>query len=171
MLIEFSKLKDLPIFELENQTRLGTLVDFFIDEEEKQVEALIAKTDGLMKKPKFASAKEIVEVSKDALIVDQADSLVEPSEMVRFQKKYKKRAKIVGEKVYTKKGDYLGTVSDYVLENATLCITRIYIKKLFDQRIIHSSAIVKIEQHKIIVKDNFAMAKPEVLPAHAELAN
>lgn len=171
MLIEFSKLNNLPVFELENQTRVGSLVDFFIDEDEKQVEAAIVSTGGLMKKQRFVSGKEITELSKAALIVQQADSVVDPSEMVRFQKKLKKRAKIIGERVYTKKGEYLGNVSDYVIENGTLCITRIYIKKLFDQRIIHSSAILKIEQHKIIVKDNFEMVKPDPIPSGAKLAN
>ena len=172
MLIEFSKLDNLPVFELETQTRVGQFADFFIDEDEYKVEAAIVSAGGLIKKQKFVSAKEISELSKEALIIDQTDSLVEPKEMVRFQKKLKKRAKIIGEKVYTKKGEYLGNVYDYVLENTTLSIVRIYLRKMFDQRIIHSSAIVKVEQHKITVKDNFEMVKPEPLPsgAHAKMA-
>ncbi|MCX6810360.1 MAG: PRC-barrel domain-containing protein [Candidatus Berkelbacteria bacterium] len=172
MLIEKSNLVGLPIFELENQLRVAELVDFFIDDDETKVEAVIAKTDGLIHHQKYISAKEVIDISKAALIIQDVESLVEPKEMIRLHKKSKKRAKIVGEKVYTKKGEFLGTVFDYVIENSSLSITRIYLKKLFDQRIIHSSAIVKIEQHKIIVKDNFEMVKPEPIPtgAHAELA-
>ncbi|MEI6144708.1 MAG: hypothetical protein WCP91_03875, partial [Candidatus Berkelbacteria bacterium] len=58
-------------------------------------------------------------------------------------------------------------VFDYVIENSSLAISRLYLKKLFDQRIIHASAIIKIEQHKITVKDNFEMVKPEVVPMGA----
>jgi len=167
MLVEFSKLRGLPIFELENQTKIGELVDFFVDEENIKVEAIIAKATGLFHHQKYISAKEIVEVSKAAIILQNEESMADPNEMVRLQKKVKKRARIVGEKVYTKKGEFLGTVYDYVIENSSLSLTRIYLKKLFDQRIIHTSAIVKIEQHKITVKDNFAMVKPEVVPMGA----
>jgi len=171
MLIEKSNLVGLPIFELENQTRVAELVDFFVDVEEIKIEAVIAKTDGLIHHQKYVSTKEIADISKAALIIQSEESLVDPKEMVRLHKKAKKRAHIVGEKVYTKKGEFLGTVFDYVVESQTLSISRIYLKKLFDQRIIHCSAIVKIEQHKIIVKDNFEMVKPEVAPMGAtELA-
>lgn len=170
MLIEHSRLKDLPIFELETKSKVGTLKDFFIDQEEKCVEAAIASTGGMFKHEKYIAAKEILELTKDALIVESTENVADPKEMVRLHKKEKTRAKIIGEKVVTKKGDFLGTVYDYVLENSTFCITRIYIKKLLDQRIIHSSAIVKIEQHKIIVKDNFEMVKPTPIPGDAKLA-
>ncbi len=171
-MIERSKLSGLPIFEIENQTHVAELADFFVDEDEGKIEAVIAKAKGVFHHLKFISTKEIVELSKTALIIQSEESLVAPSEMIRLQKKYKKRAKIFGEKVFTKKGEYLGVVSDYVIENSSLSIIRIYIKKLFDQRIIHTSAIVKIEQHKITVKDNFEMVKPEPIPAgaHAKLA-
>jgi len=172
MLIEFSKIRGLPIFEIENQSHLGELLGFFIDEDEGKIEAAIGKSKGLFRHLKFISAKEFVELSKSALIIQSEESMVTPQEMVRLHKKYKKRAKIIGERVFTKKGDYLGVVNDYVIENSSLSITRIYLSKLFDQRIIHSSAIIKIEEKKIIVKDNFEMAKPEVVPAgaRAELA-
>jgi len=172
MLIEFSKIRGLVIFEVENQSRVAELIDFFIDEDEGTVEAAIARSFGVIRHLKFISGKEIVELSKSALIIQNEESLVPPAEMVRLHKKYRKRAKIIGEKVFTKKGQYLGIVNDYVIESSTLSIVRIYLKKLFDQRIIHSSAIVKIEEKKIIVKDNFEMAKPEVVPAgaRAELA-
>ena len=170
MLIEYSRLKDLPIFELETKSKVGVIKDFFIDHEEKAVEAVIASTGGIFKREKYISAKEILELTKDALVVESSESIIDPKEMVRLHKKEKSRAKIIGEKVVTKKGDFLGTVYDYVLENSTFSITRIYIKKMLDQRIIHSSAIVKIEQHKIIVKDNFEMVRPTPIPGNAKLA-
>lgn len=172
MLIEKSNLIGLPIFDLENQLLVAELVDFFIDIDEIKIEAIIAKTAGLIHHQKYVSAKEIADLSKAALIIQSSESLVDPKEMVRLHKKAKKRAKIVGEKVYTKKGEFLGTVFDYVVESSSLSISRIYLKKLFDQRIIHTSAIIKIEQHKITVKDNFEMVKPEPIPqgAHAKLA-
>ncbi len=167
MLIERSNLVGLPVFELENQIQIAELVDFFVDDDEIKIEAAIVKTGGLIHHQKFISAKEISDLSKAALIVQSEDSLADPQEMVRLSKKIKKRAKIVGEKVYTKKGEFLGTVFDYVIESPTLAISRIYLKKFLDQRIIHASAIVKIEQNKIIVKDNFEMTKPEPIPASA----
>lgn len=144
------------------------LAGFFFDEKEAKAEAAIAKTAGFWGKMKFISAKEIVELSKNALIIRDEESLVEPNEMIRLSKKMKKRAKIIGEKVVTKSGDFIGTVNDFVIESNSLSITRLYTKKLFDQRIIHASAIIKIEQRKITIKDKFEMAKPEVAPMSAK---
>jgi len=168
MLIEFTKIRGLPVFELEGQKHLAQLSDFFVNEDDGTIEAVVAKTAGIFHHLKFISAKEIVELSKSALIIQNEESLVPPAEMVRLHKKYQKRAKIIGERVLTKSGEYLGVVSDYVIESKSLSIIRIYLRKLFDQRIIHSSAIEKIEQHKIIVKNKFEMAKPEVVPANAK---
>jgi len=164
MLIERSNLIGLPIFELENQSRVAELVDFFINEENLKIEALFAKNLGFLHQKKLVSEKEITEISKVAVIIQNEESLVDPRELVRLEKKIKNRAKIIGEKVYTKKGEFLGTVFDFVIESSSLTLNRLYLKKLFDHRIIHSSAIVKIEQHKITVKDNFEMVKPEVVP-------
>jgi uncharacterized protein YrrD len=172
VLIEYSKLIGLPVFSLEDQNRAAELAGFFFDEKEAKIEVIIARTGGLFRKIKFISAKEIIEISKNALIIRDEESLVEPSEMVRFNKKMKKRAKIIGEKVVTKNGDFIGTVHDFVIESNSLSMTRLYVKKLFDQRIIHASTIIKIEQKTITIKDKFEMAKPEITPinAKAELA-
>jgi sporulation protein YlmC with PRC-barrel domain len=153
---------------MENQNRAAELAGFFLNEKEAEVEAVIAKTSGFWGKVKFISVKEIVELSKSALIIRDEESLVEPNEMIRLSKKMKKRAKIIGEKVVTKNGDFIGTVNDFVIESGSLTITRLYVKKLFDQRIIHSSAIIKIEQKIITIKDKFEMAKPEVAPMNAK---
>jgi len=164
MLIEYSKLIGSPVFSLENQSRVAELNGFFIDEDSGKIEVFIAKNTGFFGKMKFISEKEIVELTKDALIIQEIDSLVDPTEMVRYNKKLKKRAKIIGEKVVTKNGDFIGTVSDFVIESSSMAITRLYVKKLFDQRIIHASTIIKIEQKKITIKDKFEMAKPEIAP-------
>ena len=168
MLIEYSKLIGIPIFNLESQRRAAELAGFFFDEKEAKVEAVIAKTAGFWGKMKFISAKEIVELSKNALIIRDEESLVEPKEMIRLNKKMKKRAKIIGEKVTTKNGDFIGTVNDFVIESNSLLITRLHVKRLFDQKIIHASAIIKIEQKKITVKDKFEMAKPKIAPIDAK---
>lgn len=168
MLIEYSKLVGLPVFNLENQDRVAELVGFFVDEDDGKLEVLIAKTYGLIKRMKFISTKEITELLKDALIIQDSESLVDPAEMVRFNKKYKKRSRIIGEKVITKNGDLIGKVHDFVIESSTLSITRLYVKKFLDQRIIHASAIIKIERDKITIKDKFEMAKPEIAPIGAK---
>ncbi|MCX6812497.1 MAG: PRC-barrel domain-containing protein [Candidatus Berkelbacteria bacterium] len=168
MLIEHSKLIGLPVFELENQSKVAEISDFFIDTGEKKIEAAICKIGGIFHKTKFISAKEIIDVSKSAIVIQTDDSLVVPEEMIRLAKKFKTRAKIVGERVFSKNGNYLGVVNDYVIESGSLCILRIYVRKFLDERIIHSSAILKIEQHKITVKDDFEMVKPELAPMSAK---
>ncbi|TSC92836.1 MAG: Uncharacterized protein Athens101428_793, partial [Candidatus Berkelbacteria bacterium Athens1014_28] len=151
MLIEFSKIIKLPIYELKTQQKVGRFFDFFVSDDDGTIEAAIAKPAGFFSKLKFVSKKEIVEISKVAIIVQNEDSLVDSSELVRLHKKEKSRPKIIGARVVTKNNDYLGRVYDYVLDSLTLTIVRLYAAKLWDQRIIPASSIVKIEKNKIIV--------------------
>lgn len=168
MLIEYSKLTGAPVFSLEDQNRVAELDGFFIDEDDGKIEVLIARTPGLFKKMKFIPTKEVEEMLKDALIIRDSESLVDPNEMVRYNKKLKKRARIIGERVVTKSGDYIGKVNDFVIESKSLVVTRLYVRRIFDQRIIHSSAILKIERDKIVIKDKFEMTKPEIAPIGAK---
>jgi len=169
VLIEYSKLIGLPVYDIESKRRVAELSGFFVDEDEKKIEVIIAKTKGLIKKTVFIPQKELIELLKDGLIIENEESLVPPTEMVRFNKKMKRRPKIIGQRVETKNGDYIGKVSDFVIENSSLSITRLYVKRIFDQRIIHASAILKIDEKRIVIKDKFEMAKPEIAPMNAKI--
>lgn len=163
MLIEYSKIVGLPVFELENQQRLAQIIDLIVDEDDGSIKAFLVKKHQLFAKKQIIVFKEVTDLSKQAVLVQSADSVADPDEVVRISKKLNKRAEIIGENVITKNGVNIGKVYDYVIESETGGLVRLYVKKIFDEKIIHSSAIEKIDHDKIVIKDNFERAKPEML--------
>lgn len=168
MLIEFSKIIGLPIYELKNQTKVAMLFDLFVSNDDCQTEAIIAKTASFLGKMKYISKKDVVEISKEAIIIRDDDALVDINELVRLKRKEKERPEIINSKVLTKNGSYVGKVYDFVVENNSLTIIRIYTKKLFDQRIIPAGSIIKLEKNRIIIKDDFEAVREQIIPAGAK---
>ena len=163
MLIEYSKIVGLPVFDLETQEQLTQVVDLIIDEDNVSVKAFLVQKSGFFAKKQIVVFKEIVDLSKQAVLIHNANNITDPNEIVRIGKKMNLRARIIAEDVVTKNGEKVGKVYDYVIDSETGGLIRLYVKRFFDEKIIHSSAIEKIERNKITIKDNFEKTKSTIL--------
>jgi len=124
---------------------------------------------------KTLSAKDILGISSEFYLVPSYDSLGEVDEIVRLKEIMDQDIPIVGNKVYTESGMYLGKVFDFTLDLTTFLITRIYVRPglfggLAKQYIIYYKNIISIEKDKITVADLTVKNKESVLGKAATLS-
>lgn len=119
-------------------------------------------------KTKVVVASEILKLVKNGLILHDENAIVGIEEIPRIEKLLHKKYYGIGQKVLTKSGKNVGTVYDYLIESETLGITRFYVRHFFDDKIIPSKEIVKLEGKRLYIKDDSCKV---AIPSFAEAGN
>jgi uncharacterized protein YrrD len=155
MLILNSKLGNLPVIELENQQKVASIDHCLIDPKNGKLLGLIVRIGQIITRNKFIAEKDLTQILPTAVLVANEDKVDEIGEVVRANELYKKKFHLIGLKVKTKSGRFLGKIEDFLISDELRELVKIYVRNLFSDRIIPYSAIVKIDQHGVTVKDDF----------------
>lgn len=109
------------------------------------------------------------EYSHLGMVIDDADELVGPEDVVKIKDVLALNFSLIGLKVETKKGSKLGKVLDYTFTDNDFVVQQIIVKRptikafIDPELTISRKEIVEITDYKIIVKD-----EEKVLKARAE---
>jgi uncharacterized protein YrrD len=155
MLILYSKLVGLPIIELENQTKLASVLDIIVEPKNGKVLGILAKVGQILVKDQLVAARDISQVLPTAILVADGERVTAIDEVVRINELYKKRFSLFGKKVVTKSGKLLGKVNDFLIDEESLSLVKLYVRHLLSDRIIPYSAVIKIDDKAVVVKDDF----------------
>jgi len=155
MLILNSKIENIPVIELENQQKIASVFDCLIDPKNGKMIGLIVRVGQILTKNQLVAEKDIIQILPTAVLVANGDKVDEISEVVRANELYKKNFRLIGLKVKTKSGRSLGKVEDFLISDELRELVKIYVRNLFSDRIIPYSAIIKIDQRGVTVKDDF----------------
>ena len=117
---------------------------------------------------KTLSAKDILGISSEFYLVPSYEKLGDLDEIVRLKEIMDRNVPIVGNRVYTQSGNFLGKVFDYTLDLVSFKITRIYVKPTLlggfaKQYIIDYKNIISIEKDKIVVEDALVKGAEPIL--------
>ena len=137
---------------------VGLVENLIINPDDGKLAGITVREGFGKKHLKSLSAKDILGISSEFYLVPSYDSLGDLDEIVRLKEIMDKDIPIVGNKVYTESGTYLGKVFDYTLDLTTFVISRIYVRPgllggLARQYIIYYKNIISIEKDKITVAD------------------
>jgi uncharacterized protein YrrD len=163
MIIKYSQIIHSPVVEIKNQSRLGIVEEIILRKSNLNILAAVVRIYPILPIRKVITSDDIVEIAKEAVIVQSEDSISDIKENVRIAEALKGNAKGVGQKVVTKSGKYLGRVFDYTVESTACALVSIYVKYLISVRIISRAAIVDFDKDKIVVEDDFETIKASVL--------
>jgi len=155
MLTLYSKIVNLPIIELENQSRLASVLDVVVDPKNGRILGLIAKVGSILPRDQLVAARDISQILPTTILVVDAERLTAIDEVVRVNELYKKHYTLFGKKVVTENGKLLGKINDYLIDDEALSLVKIYVRHLISDRIIPYSAVVKIDDKAVTVKDDF----------------
>lgn len=151
-------------------TNAIALTDSFIyDSERLKIFAL--KVRPLDRRPAcYILTKDIREFSVLGSIVNSDEVFVTPDEVIKLNQFIEADFKLLKSKVYTKSGTYLGKVFEFFVETDDFSIVALNIKRPFLQSItdpvlkVSHTQIKKIDNHKIIVSDNYVEEPAFELP-------
>jgi uncharacterized protein YrrD len=155
MLVPYTKIVGSPIVEIRTQLKVGVVGDLAMQKSDLSLSGIILRNNFLDFSKRVISASDIVDISNQAVIINDEDSIVPLPEAVRIKEALEKNLHGILQRVVTKKGKNIGIVTDYLVESTTLSITKFYCKTLLTEKIIPKNSVTDIVGKKIIIKDDF----------------
>lgn len=166
MLINGSSLQNRAILSLHVGGKIAEVIEPIIDPNDLSLIAF--RVEGPLVRGDVGDIlpiESVREFSRQGIIVDSIDELVDGDEIVRLRDILKLRFSLQGIKVVTCKKTKLGKVSDYTIDTTTwsvrqLIVRRPVMKSLIDPELVISrQSIVEISDYYITVKDEHEKAK------------
>lgn len=163
MVTLYSKIVGAPVFEMVNQEKVGTVFDLIYDPEKLSLAGIILNKDIFNRKTSVVSIHNLVEIAtKDvAILVDNFDAIQNLDDLVRLKAKTEKDFCGIGQKVFTKNGQYIGKVYDILVDSHSFELKKFYVKNLLSDRIIAHNVVVEFEPKRIVIKDDFETGKAQ----------
>lgn len=111
----YSEVLGLPVICAANGKMLGIVKDIVFCPKERKVVAFLLERKGCEIRKRVVLIEDALSLGKDALIVDDVDSVKELRK-VEDGPEFKEKGDILGLRIYTKSGDDLGVVKDVLFD-------------------------------------------------------
>ncbi len=158
MLVNFSTIKDLPIVSLDQEVKVGSVLDLAINPQDGKILCLLIKTGFFS--PKLALLpQDILKWEEEFILIQNNQSLIPVEEIVRVQEILKQHFKWVDQKVVNTQKRKIGKVLDLTLDLEIGQISRLSIEitslkgLLETERLIPWNKIIKVTPHYIMIEE------------------
>lgn len=161
-----------PVLSLQTGARIGIINESIIDPDKLQVVGFYVESP--RDTGSILLTNDIREVNRLGVIVDRMDSLVDPEDLVRHKDVLALQYRLIDKKVVTENGRKLGKVSDYIVEDQTMHVARLYTRPTLTKvitkggsLIVDRSQIVEINDSQVVIREPLGKVKA---PAAAEMS-
>ncbi|MBI2589604.1 PRC-barrel domain-containing protein [Candidatus Berkelbacteria bacterium] len=155
MLLQLGMLKQLPVAALDEEARVGTVLDVVLHPDTGELIGFWIQPMGWLSRKKALSSRDVVSYEAQAIIINSHDSLLSPDEIQPFKSATRRRERWLGKRVESEEHEYIGRVSDLVIETDLEMLAKIHVNQLFGpERIIAREQIVKVTPKIIVVRDS-----------------
>lgn len=147
-----------PIMSLRTGTQIATTLSAIINPNN-------LKIDGFYCQPTDANQRlvllyqDIRDVIPQGLVVDDVESLTDPTELVRLREVMDLQFELIGKPVVTAAKEKLGKVNDFAAETTTMFIQKIYVSQSIFKSFtggslgIDRNQIVEITNKKVVIRE------------------
>ena len=157
MLIQATFLNNNAVRSLEELGIVGRISDIIVDPENGQLLALVlAKFLGA---PEVISPMDIVSFSPGNVLIKTKDAILPLKDIVRAQKIWQEKIRLIGSLCKTESGKILGTIDDFLIDLDTMLVAKYYVggnhilAPLAPNRIILANKTIKIKKGLVTVQD------------------
>ncbi len=157
MLKQAGSIINLPIFALDKKTRVGQVYDFIIEPQVGRILAFLIKKKSIFGKVKILATEDIYNLEENTVVIEKADSITPPEEVVRAKQILQDKIKIIGNKVITESGTYLGKVEDFVFDSANYILVKLYVKTGILQDIFKGELVIPWDKIHSVTKDEIVV--------------
>jgi len=154
MFIQATQILNKPVFAEEEKEEVGQVLEIIIDPENGQILGFLVSQP--FAKPSVVSNMDVLDISNDAIVINSANSLISPSEIIKIQEILNQKIKILGARAETESKKPLGRIEDFIIETETGSLMKFYIKSGFFSPllILPATSVLKIEKNKVIFSDD-----------------
>lgn len=154
-----SRLIGTTILSVQAGGPIGRINTLIIDPDNLKVIAFALEGPLVDRRQNILDVRSIREYSNYGMVIDDADELVSPSDIVKIEQVLNLNFNLLSLKVETKKGSKLGQIIDYTIDSDSFLVQQIVVKRPIMKRImdpeliISRKEIIEVTDYKIIVKD------------------
>lgn len=147
-----------PILSLRSGTQVGTSTVPIINPNNLKIEGLYCQVKG-DRNTQILLSQDIRDIIPQGYVVNDADVLSDPTELVRLKSILKYQFEVMGKQVVTSSGDKVGKVSDYAVDTGSFFIHKLYVSQSLLKHFtggslgIDRTQIVEITEKQIIIND------------------
>lgn len=158
MLILNSRLLHVPIMSLQTGASIAETSACVIDPHQLKVVAFYCAGPRLDVSPAILVADDVREMSNIGIIVDSADVIVSPSDLVRLKPILSINFRLEGKRVVDDSGHKLGKLISYTLDSGSLYVIKIHVQPGFLQALktteltIDRTQIIEVSDTEVVVK-------------------
>ena len=158
MLLLKDRLAKIPIMSLQTGAKIAETAQPIIDPRQLRIVALYCEGPRLDFHPAVLHVDDIREVGALGIIVDSADNLMSPEDLVRLQEVINFNFQLVGKRVKEDTGRKVGQVVDFAVDLDSFFVTKLYVQPSFLeslqmlQVIIGRSQVIEVNDKEIVVR-------------------
>lgn len=148
-----------PVLSLRTGGQVATITSPIINPNNLKVEGFYCQDGFERKKTVILVYQDIRDIIAQGVVVNDHDSLAEPSELVRLKSVMSIRFDIMGKQVVTDSKQKLGKVVDFAVDSESMFIQKIYVAPSLIKNFtggnfgVDRSQIIEITDKKIVVHD------------------
>lgn len=147
-----------PVLSLRTGTPIGTTTGAIINPNNLKIEGFYCQVPD-KKQFMVLVDQDIRDVIPQGIVVNDADVLADPSDLVRLQKTMKLNFELIGKKVVTVDKERIGKVSDFAVETSSMFIKKIYVSQSILKSFtggnlgVDRTQIVEITDKKVVIRE------------------
>lgn len=159
MLLLKDRLERVPIVSLQTGAPIAETDTFVIDPRQLKVVGFYCSGPRLDVTPAILNVSDIREIGNMGIIVDSADVLMSPDDLVRLREILDYNFRLENKHVVAESGKKLGTVANFALDSASLYVVKLHVRPGVWQSfttaelLVDRSQIVQVTDDEIIVKN------------------
>lgn len=157
----------LPVISISEGAQIGMVRDLLISPQQKNVEFLLLDEPSEGTELKGLSFRSAEGVGEFAVTVQNSNLIVDLMKIGILKELVQKEIKVLGTKVVTRKGKFLGEVTEYAVSTETGEITEVFFSSTGEtEQSLPAQAVITIGKEVLIVEDGGAaiIADKEGLP-------
>jgi uncharacterized protein YrrD len=167
MLILKDRLQLMPVMSLQTGGRIAETAEFIIDPRQLKVVAFYCKGPRLDVNPAVLNVADIREIGNLGIIVDSADVLMSPDDLVRLKEVLNFKFTLDNKPVVDQSGHKLGHVFNFTLDSKSLYIVKLHVRPGIWQSfkttelLIDRTEVIEVTDTEIVVKHTAIKAEEE----------
>lgn len=160
---------------LQTGAEIGRASQLIIDPRQLKIVAFYCKGPRLDVNPAILNVSDIREIGSIGLIVDSADVLMSPDDLVRLKEVLDFNFQLEGKTVVNESGHKLGQVTNYTLDGTMLYVMKIHVRPggwrawKVTELIIDRNQIIEVTDDEVVVSDARDKKKERVRVAAAPI--
>lgn len=155
MIIDYSKLINLPIASLSERKKIGEIQDLIIDKQNLLVVGFLVRiSNSIFAKSKVILEADILDIDQNGMTTKSEECLIESKENIKIQKILKAKDKLINLTAFTKNNQKIGKINNFSIENNSMQVVKFFVKNWENERIFDHTNVFKITKNAIYFNDN-----------------